>query len=102
MFRLPFALGMVPNAAVLMVDDGLAKFVWLNKANVSNRIWNFNLSLIGKFLNTEKLTVSAPGRWRMLRPAFPYAKLVGLIGYKSATVKAVASMQPTRCPRPQL
>ena len=71
MLRLPLALVMLPNDDVLNVADGLLKFVWLNRANVSNRNWNFSRSLIGKFLNNEKLTVSAPGPWSRLRPAFP-------------------------------
>ena len=65
MLRVPgadvFRVVMLPNDDVLKVDDGLPKFVWLNSANVSKRNWNFSRSLIGKFLNSEKLTVSAPG-----------------------------------------
>src|SRR5258708_31793144 len=102
MLRLPEAPVMLPNDDVLMVEDGLPKFVWLNKPNVSKRNWNLRRSLIGKFLNTEKFTAWELGPWSRLRPALPYAKLVGLMGYRSATVKAVASMHPTRCPRPQL
>jgi hypothetical protein len=36
-FRLPEALVIFPKDDVLMVADGLPKFVWLNRPNVSKR-----------------------------------------------------------------
>ena len=70
---MPLAPVMLPNDDVLIVADGLLKFAWLNSAKVSKRNWNFNRSLIGKFLKSEKFTVSAPGPCNRLRPALPYA-----------------------------
>src|SRR3954454_15146552 len=101
MLRLPVALVMFPKEDVLIVDAGFAKLVWLNNPKVSNRNWNLTLSVIGKFFAREKFTSAAPGPRRILRPALPYAKFAGLLGYRSATVKALASMHPIRCPRPQ-
>ena len=93
---------MLPNDDVLIVDDGFPKFVRLNRPNVSKRNWNLSRSLIGKFLNTEKLTLCEPGpNSRCCGRRSRTRKLSGAIGYKSATVKAVASMHPIRCPRPQ-